>query len=414
MRASLGRLWAIASMTLVEASRRKVFTILVLFAVALLSSVTFFPSVEMNARLRLMEAWSLRAATLFTAIVALFVSGFSLPSDFETRRIYLLVSKPVSKVTVFLGRFLGFLMLLAVFLGVMGIITIVFIRGVKLLAGPEFPPLAAYPRLAADRPAGSALIWRFRGLDRARFPDAANGDLRLVLGSPGDSFRTSGTVQVSILPPGRPPHLLAPLFLQTNEEAAFSFPSSLIGDDGAIDVHVAPLDADGMILGWAGSTALYERSGSFELNFVKGLFLALLQSALVLAVTLMASTFLSAPVSILMGILLYVVGSIHGYVLEGTRDIDLSLKESHRHAGGGHSPSEDIPQPILKASSAISKAVLAVVPDFARFDFSLWLLKDRAVSWRDLGNAAFPHAALQLAVLLALGMLVMVFKDFGQ
>ncbi len=210
MRASLGRVWAIASMTLVEASRRKVFTILALFAAALLSSAAFFPAVEMNVRLRLMEAWSLRAATLFTAIVALFVSGFSLPGDFETRRIYLLVTKPVSKAAVFLGRLLGFAMLLAVFLGVMGAITITFIRGVSLLAGPGFPPLVAYPaltarefhhlggtindredppRVAVARRSGSALFWRFRGLHPADFPGSIRGTVRLMLGSPTDAFR---------------------------------------------------------------------------------------------------------------------------------------------------------------------------------------------------------------------------------
>lgn len=433
MKASIGRLWAIAAMTLVEASRRKVFAILVLFAVALLSSAAFFPSVEMKARLRLMEAWSLRAATLFTAIVALFVSGFSLPGDFETRRIYLLVTKPVSKVTVFLGRLLGFAMLLAVFLGIMGLVTVVFIRLVALLAGPSFPPLVAYPRLTApefraelgrdeedqDPPRksvanapGAALVWRYRGMNRADFPDAVRGDLRLLLGSRTDVFRASGSVEITASAPGRPPHRQT-LFLQTHEEGTFMFPADLIGNDGAVELRVAPADADGWISGWAESLALFTRPANFELNFMKGLILAFFQSALVLAVTLTASTFLSAPVSILMGILLYIVGSVHSYAREGIRDIDRSMVSSHEHRGHGHAPG-DIPRPVLRISAAISKVVLSVVPDFDRFDFSAWLLKDRAVSWRDLARAAFPHAAIQMAVLTALGMLVMRFKDFGQ
>jgi len=428
------RLGAIASMTLVEASRRKAFTILALFAVALLSSAAFFPAVEMKARLRLLEAWSLRAASLFTALVALFFSGFSLPSDFETRRIYLLVTKPVSKVTVFLGRFLGFALLLAVFLGIMGILTTVFIRSVALLAGPAFPPLVAFPRRSAlefaprkgqkvkdpdvprwlvEKEPGAALVWRFRGLDRRDFPETARAEIRLILSSRIDPFRASGNVEIRTGAPGREPHLQN-LFLQTHEEVSFTFPSAAIGEDGTLEVDVRPLDGDGRVVGWAESLALYQRPVSFEINFAKGLLLSFLQSLLVLAVTLMASTFLSAPVSILLGILLYLVGSLHGYVLEGTRDIDRSLTES----GGGHhrthGPADEIPRPLLKAASEISKAVLSVVPDFDRFDFSLWLLKDRAVSWSDLGRAAFPHTTLQIAVLITLGMLVMTFKDFSQ
>src|SRR5438046_249757 len=121
--AFLGRLWAIAGMTLVEASRRKVFTILLLFGLALMSSILFFPSVEVEARLRLIEVWALRASAIFTAIVGLFLAGFSLPQDFETKRIYLIVTKPVSKSFVFLGRYVGYVLLLALFIGSMGIIT---------------------------------------------------------------------------------------------------------------------------------------------------------------------------------------------------------------------------------------------------------------------------------------------------
>ena len=99
---ALGRIWAIATMTLLEARRRKVFTILLLFGVALLSSVLFFPSVQQeDSRLRLIEIWSLRASALFTAIVGLFLAGFSLPTDFEQKRIYMIVTKPVSKPFVF-------------------------------------------------------------------------------------------------------------------------------------------------------------------------------------------------------------------------------------------------------------------------------------------------------------------------
>src|SRR5581483_7393650 len=106
--ATIGRVWAIARMTLLEASRRKVFTILLLFAAALLSSVLFFPSVEIEGRLRLIEIWALRASAVFTAIVGLFLAGFSLPQDFETKRIYMVVTKPISKPLVFLGRYLGY------------------------------------------------------------------------------------------------------------------------------------------------------------------------------------------------------------------------------------------------------------------------------------------------------------------
>jgi len=424
-----GRVWAIALMTLKEAVRRRVFTILLLFAAALLSCVLFFPSVNMEGRLRLIEVWSLRAASVFTAIVALFLAGFSLPADFEQKRIYVLVSKPVSKPAVFLGRYLGYALLIAVFLLGMGAISLLFLRAVQFLAGKDFPPLVAYPRVSAaefadvggrtldwDEPFQAvvsggerALVWTYSGLERSWFGDELRARCRLYLGSPTDRFRTEGNVRVRVRN-ARETRTVAELSLNTNEELDFGFPADLVGPEGRVDVLFQALDPDGFIAGTRERLVLYRRPGSFELAFVRGLGLLFLQSLLVLSVTLMTSTFLSAPLSVLMGILLYLVGSAHGYVAEGARDIDRALSEA-KAAGRSRTP-EDLPPWVLRTSTFLSRGVLAAIPDFARFDYSLWLLKDHEVSGRDLARAAawsLPHAA----GLALLGVLIMVFKDFG-
>jgi hypothetical protein len=106
------------------------------------------------------------------------------------------------------------------------------------------------------------------------------------------------------------------------------------------------------------------------------------------------------------------VGSIYGYIRDGTREIDQSLAEiqlsKHRRRGP-----EDLPPGILRFSNILSKGVLAVVPDFAHFDYSTWLLKDHAVSWRELA-AAGGKALPPILVLLVLGTVIMAFKDFDR
>ncbi len=431
MTAWAGRVWAIALMTLKEAVRRRVFAILLLFAAALFSCILFFPSVNLEGRLRLIEVWALRAASLFTAIVALFLAGFSLPGDFEQKRIYLLVTKPVSKPAVFLGRYLGYVLLVGVFLLGMGAISVLFLRAVQLATGKDFPPLVAYPRVAAsgfsdvgggpleggDEPLRAvvsggdrSLVWTFTGLDRSDFDERVRARARLTLGSPTDRFRNEGRVLVKVRNP-RETRLVAELSLNTNEDREFLFPRDLVGPEGAIDVLLEAMDSDGFAAGTQDRLLLYRKSALFELAFARGLGLVFLQSILVLSVTLMASTFLSAPLSILAGILLYVLGSIHGFVMEGARDIDHSLEEARLSGGRARTP-ENLPPGLLKASTFISRKVLAVIPDFDRFDYSLWLLKDHAVSGQDLARAAawsVPHAA----ALALLGVLIMIFKDFG-
>jgi hypothetical protein len=429
--AAFGRVWAIATMTLLEASRRRVFTILLLFGVALLSSVLFFPAVEIDARLRLIEVWSLRASAVFTAIVGLFLAGFSLPQDFETKRIYLIVTKPISKPLVFLGRYLGYTLLLAFFILSMGVITSVFLRTVKLFSGDRFPALVAYPRARAkefEAPGGAALEdqqakaavgfgpgrslkWEFRGLRRSSFPDQARAQLRLIFGAENDPYRTEGTVEARVLDSAGKAHATR-LSMNTNEEQEFIFPAELIGDDGRLVIEVRTLDGDGVIASSPDWMVLYEKSILFELAFARGLSLVLLQSMVVLSITLAGSTVLSAPLSILLGILLYIVGALHGYVREGSRDIDRSLAEIRLSKEKVQTP-EGLPPGLLRFSTATSKLVLSAVPDFANFDYSVWLLKDHAVSGREIADAA-GKALVPILVLVALGTVIMSFKDFDR
>jgi len=430
--AALGRLWAIASMTLLEATRRKVFSILLLFALALLSSILFFPAVEVDARLRLIEVWSLRASTLFTAIVGLFLAGFALPQDFEQKRIYMIVSKPVSKSLVFLGRYAGYALLLVVFIGAMGALTTGFLRGVMLFSSEKFPPLVAYPRLMTEdfqAPGGQpleesqaqaavgfgpdkALVWTWAGLHRSDFDEKARIRLRLIFGAVADPYRASGTVDIRLRNKSGAATHATRLALNTNEERTFEVPSTLIDDDGVLRAEVRCVDADGKIASSPEWMVLYEKSMSFELAFARGLGLILLQSLIVLSITLAGSTFLSAPLSIILGILLTIVGSIHSYVREGSRDIDHSLAEIRTSKTPQRTP-ENLPVWLLTFSTTMSKAALAAVPDFAHFDYSVWLLKDQAVSWSELAAAA-GKAAPPIAVLIALGVLVMLFKDFDR
>jgi hypothetical protein len=418
-------------MTLLEASRRKVFAILLIFSAALLSSAAFFPSISMEGRLRLVETWSLRAASLFSAIVALFLAGYSLPGDFEQKRIYLLATKPASKGLIFLGKFVGFAILLAVFATLMGLVTVGFIRSIQLLAGPSFPALAAYPRLAASRFEGRGSApptqmdpgrdirfhggmhsWTFAGLGRGDFPETLRLETRLGLGSALQGRdRFEGTLLIRAVGPGNAVHEMRRR-VNTNEERGHPLPAALIGAGGDLRIEIEIEETDGYISAERDSVALYQSSGSFEANYLRGMGLVFLQSLIVLSLTLMASTFVSAPLSILLGILLYLVGATHGFLAEGTRDLEVELSELQ--AGGRpHRVLEGDPPPwALRASTFLSRIALWALPDFDDFDFSRWLLKDRAVGWGNLGAAGM-IALPRIAILLVVGFIVMTFRNYG-
>ena len=428
MSAWAARLWAVARCTLLEAVRRRVFVVLVFFGAALVSATLFFPAVGAEGRLRLTQAWSLRAASLFTAIVALFLAGFSLPTDFEQRRIYLLVVKPVSKSLVFLGRFVGYALLLSLFVGVLAVTCALFMRAVSWFGGKDFPPLAAYPRdlarsiqhqngqVVQDRgeelvavASGGLLIWNFENLPPKDFDGPIRVLARLVVGSPVDKYRVEGKVLVRVRGAGGVRDL-PDVAWNSNEERELSVPREILGADGRLDVLLEPADPDGFIAGSLSRMTVFRKSSLFELAYLRGMGLVLLQSLIVLATTLSMSTFCTAPLSIVLGVLMFAVGVTHGALADGVRDIGVSVKEQEE-TGRRTGVTQEVPPFYAKAALAVSRAVLALVPDFGHFDYSRWLLKDLEVSWREMGRAA-RRALPPVLVLVLLGMLVMRMRGF--
>ncbi len=437
--ATLSRLWAVARLTLLEAVRRRVFVLLLLFGAAIVSSATFFPAIDAESRLRLIEVWSVRASLLFAVIVSIFLAGFSLPGDFETRRVYTLVTKPLHKMTLFGGKFIGFFLLLAVFLGSMALMSVGYIRGVSLLSR-DFPALKAEPRFFAQTLRGEGregtdwmrfgdsgrlgarrqgvLAWRFSGLSRSDFADPLRMKVKLNLGRMGKQWAIEGTVAFRAVNLQTGEGLNAPkaVMLHTNQEAFVEFPAGCVGDDGSLDIVAVPGENDLTFDGDAQGVVLYGRSTSFELNYLRGMILVLFQSTVVMAVTLAASTFLTAPMSIVCGIFLYIVGGMWGHINEGVRDIDTQMETFRAQLAKGqvqqaYTP-EGLPPWLLDASTAVSRVMLQIVPDFSRFNFSDYLLNDHAVMTQDL-LGGFGTMAARVAVLLAIGLAAMLFKEIA-
>lgn len=430
--ATLGRLAAVAGLTFKEAVRRRVFLIVLIVGAAIVSSAAFFPTIDPSGRLRLIEIWALRTVTFFSCLGAIFFAGFSLPSDFENRRVYTLVTKPVHKGTLFLGKLLGFAALLVVFLVLMAAITLGYIRLVAALSA-DFPELAAYPQARAASFTGEGrvahsktgdairatpegwLIWRFDGLSASRLDARVHGRVKPSLARPDGSFALSGTSVLRARNPQTGYVHEVSLPVQTNRWIPLEFPRESVSGDGRVDILMRPSDLDLLVAGQPDSAMLRLRSTSFELNFLAGMSLILLQALLVLMITLAASTITSSPVSILLGIFLFFVGNAWGFVREATTDIRTALDRFHEQAQDPHAHArtpEDLPPWLLEASSAVADAVLFVVPDFEQYNAADWLLQDQALAASDLWRGVKSFAPLALVFLLG-GLAGMSLRDFA-
>ena len=431
--ATLGRLRAVAGLTFKEAVRRKVFLIVLIVGAAIVSSAAFLPAVDAKDRLRLIEIWSVRTVTIFCSLGAIFLAGFSLPGDFEHRRVYTLVTKPIHKGTLFLGKFLGFVMLMAVFLAIMGIVTLAYLR-ILAVASTNFPEARVVPRHLPAKISGpwgsketgqhaarfgmaAPLEFEFKGLPAGRFADVvpvrAKLDLRAL---PDLNFRVEATVRCTALPyDGGPEEQLPPIRFETNRWMdEIEIPGRAISDDGSLLIRMWPDEEAVQIAARQEDLTISSLPVSFELNFMKGMFLVLLQSTLVLLATLAASTFVSAPVSILLGICLFLTGSSWSFVTDSLEDVDRRIQEAEergREGGHQHGP-EDLPPWLLRISGGLSRIVLEAVPNFDTYNFGEWLLSDTAVSGRDFGRALGAFAP-RAALLLVIGLALITFRDFA-
>lgn len=109
---SPGRVWALATTTLTELVRLKVFGFVLIFAAALIAAPLVFPSLVFHDQFQMLRDVALGAMSIFTSLLAILATAGLLPKDTEDRTLYTILAKPVSRLEYLLGKFLGVVLLL--------------------------------------------------------------------------------------------------------------------------------------------------------------------------------------------------------------------------------------------------------------------------------------------------------------
>lgn len=430
---------AMAGLTLKEASRRRIFVLLILFGAALISSAAFMPVITPDQKLRVVEMWAIRATSLFGAVIAIVVTALALPLDFARRRIYNLASKPISRLSIFLGRFLGFAAILWIYVLLTFALTVGYIRLLKATGGAGFSDLKAEPRvttgdlkaewLPAARQGGPLMVWlkddeilavppseevdrrivwTFPAFDAARLPDPVTlqvemeiyrsysyaSEFYLVVDNPAANERYS--------PPEQ-------LFMSSNVPAAISVPRRvLVG--GPVTVALICANPGYEVYVKREGAAFFEVSRSFELNVAKCFAPIFLEGLILMSVSLAASAWLSAPVSMLVGVFVFILGLGSGFLQKALRTTQSAIEQAEKPKAHQHG-AEDIPAPVLKISAAVTKAVLKVVPVFDDYDQSQLLMNDVDIPAKALGGVA-ASSCLYWLVPAAIGLVLLQFREF--
>lgn len=111
---SPARVSAIASNTLLEAVRLKVFYFLLIFALLMIGGSLFFVQMKMQEQFQALKDVSLGAMSCFTWLLATLATAMLLPKDVEDRTLYTILAKPVSRFEYLLGKLGGVLLMLLI------------------------------------------------------------------------------------------------------------------------------------------------------------------------------------------------------------------------------------------------------------------------------------------------------------
>ena len=111
---SPARIWAIATNTLLELVRLKVFYFLLIFGFLLIGLGAIAPEFNFQEQFQLLKDVSLGSMSIFTWLLSVLATAMLLPKDIEDRTLYTILAKPVPRFEYLIGKLLGVLLLLLI------------------------------------------------------------------------------------------------------------------------------------------------------------------------------------------------------------------------------------------------------------------------------------------------------------
>ncbi|MCE9609801.1 MAG: hypothetical protein K8R23_06285 [Chthoniobacter sp.] len=153
---SLARVFAIASNTLLELVRLKVFYFLLCFALLFIAVSLATSTLTFQEQFHSMKSMALGGMSMFTLLLAVLSTAMIIPKDIEERTLYTILAKPVPRFEYLLGKLGGVLAMLLVAMALM-IPMLVLVLYVK-----EQSSLAAASRSLAPGPDRDAALEQIR------------------------------------------------------------------------------------------------------------------------------------------------------------------------------------------------------------------------------------------------------------
>ena len=126
-RIRFSRFYALAKLSFKEAIRNRYLWAFAVFLIPFLFPLNWFFQTKAEDELRLSVEISSGLMSILVLFVSALIGSFAIPNDIKNQNIYTIVSKPVQRFEIVIGRFLGYMALMTAALLVMATISWVFI-----------------------------------------------------------------------------------------------------------------------------------------------------------------------------------------------------------------------------------------------------------------------------------------------
>ena len=441
-------IWAVATNTIKQALRMKIAAVFIVLLIVLLPvmGLSMTGDGTLMGRLQTFVSYSLSLTNLLLCLLTIIVTIYTLTADIQQRQIYSVITKPIRRYQLLLGKLLGVVLLntalLALFSAIIYVITIYtpkfsdfnqadlvhveneFFTARAALVPPEIDVtkevLDAYEKLERDgqlppdiprskiideltkrkqlakRAAvvGQQLVWEFNNVK--------------VL-DPNETLFIRYKYDVSINPPDEQIYSRWDIgdsrqypaefatFLRKDPIRTFrelEFPAHLIAEDGYLAIRFlnGTLNDTAVIFPPDGLEVLY-KADTFTANFIRVVLLILFRLIFLASLSLLASTFLSFPVAILLSLCILVTAIFSGFCLESFDYLGKDLSWVYHYT---------------------VRPIILLLPQFDKFSPAKYLVPARLLSWPLLAKVAGLMICIKSFLLLLLALLIFSFREIAK
>ncbi len=448
----MGSIWAVAINTIKQALRLKVAAVFLILLLVLLPVMGFSATGDgtLKGRLQTFVSYGLSLTSILLCLLTIIISIYSVTSDIEQRQIYTVITKRIRRFQFLLGKLLGVILLdvvlLSLFAAIIYTITIYtpqffnateteriqakneFFTARAALAVPavdvsqevkeryeqlersrELPEDISYKEIIAGLTAqqqlakraadvGQVLVWEFNNVEpldqsmfiRFKYDVAVNPPDMQVYGRwfAGDyQYIRYGTESKT------------PVYDRVHKHSVRNFheieiPAEVVPEHGhlAVAFQNAPLNNTVIIFPPDGLEVLY-KSDTFTGNFVRAVLLILSRLIFLACLGILASTFLSFPVAILLCLFLFSTASFSGFVIESFSYLSVNIGTIYSYT---------------------IKWIIRLLPQFDKYNPTRFLVPARLLSWSLLTRCVAVMVCIKAFLLLVAALVIFSYREIAK